>query len=421
MKKKVAGTLILLSFSLLGAEKLTLNEALSIAYENNYEYQNAKLEKKNADLQVKEGYKNVAPKLDYTGSYAVLGNDRNFMLNDGSFSEDRFTHELGIVQPIYNGGTIVTGVKIANMAQELIDYKLIQSKSNLKLGVINSYLQVIAQNEAIKVYKNSLEEVKIAYDQAERKYELDLISKSDFLPLKSKLISTETSLIEAKNQADIYMIRLKNLIGLSAHEEIELEKLEVQKYDLELINLEEDIKFALANSKESRISELNTEIVEAQEKISRADLLPRVNGKLAYSSNSGEVRDSMDEWYWTAGVEVSWRIFDFGQSLNSYSRSKNETKKAENLEKKSKEDLEVMIRTNYIDLVKLNGMVEAKEAELEASEENYELQKRKYNEGIISITDYLIYETSINDTRLSLIKTRLDYYYAYEKYNENLK
>ncbi len=422
MKKVMTLMLILMASSLWGSEKMTLNESLDMAYENNYEYQNVKIDKENIDLQVREGYKTAAPRLDYRGGYTATGDENKMsMMGGGPKSDQRLNHELGITQPIYNGGTVIAGIEIAKISQELMNYKLEKSKSQLKLQVIDAYLKVLAQAEVIAVYETSLEEVKASFDQAERKYQLDIISKSDYLPLKTQVISTGTNLVEAQNQGEIYMIEFKNIIGMPIDRDIDLESLEFQKYDLDLIDVDADISYALLNNKDSRISQLNTNIVEEQEKISKSDLLPQINARLAYSAEDRHLSDSMDEWYWTAGVEINWRLFDFGKSWDAYTRSKNETKKAENTERKALDDLEVNIRTNYIDLVKLNGTTEAKEAELEASQENYDLQKRKYNEGIISITDYLIYETKLNDTKLSLIKTKLDYYYAYEKYLEDLK
>ena len=422
MKKIIGMMLILLTCSLWGAEKLTLNESLDMAYENNYDYQNVKIDKENIDLQVREGYKSAAPKLDYRGGYTVTGDENKMsMIGGGPKSDQRLNHELGITQPIYNGGTVIAGIEIAKISQELMTYQLAKSKSKLKLEVINAYLTVLAQAEVIKVYETSLEEVKVAFDQAERKYQLNIISKSDYLPLKTKVISTDADLVEAQNQGKIYKVEFKNLIGMPVDQELELEWLEFQKYDLDLIDVDADISYAILNNKDSRISQLNTDIVEEQEKISRADLLPKINGRLAYSAEDRHLKNSMDEWYWTAGVEINWMLFDFGKSWDAYARSKNETRKAENSERKTLDDLEVNIRINYIDLVKLNGISETRVAELEASQENYDLQKRKYNSGIISITDYLIYETQLNDTKLSFIRTKLDYYYAYEKYLENLK
>jgi outer membrane protein len=422
MKKIMSLMLILMTSSLWGSEKMTLNESLNMAYENNYEYQNVKIDQENIDLQVLEGYKSAAPKLDYSGGYTATGDKNKVSITgDEAKSDQRLNHQLAISQPIYNGGTVTTGIEIAKISQELMTYQLAKSKGQLKLEVIEAYLKILAQVEAIKVYKISLEEVKVAFEQAERKYQLNMISKSDYLPLKTKVISIKTDLVEAQNQGEIYMIKFKNIIGLPIDQDIELKNLEFKKYDLDLIDVNADINYALLNNKDSRISQLNNDIVEKQEKISRADLLPQINAKLAYNAEDHHLNDSADKWYWTAGIEVNWMLFDFGKSWDAYTRSKNETRKSENTVRKTLDDLGVTIRTNYINLVKLNGTIGAGESELEASQENYNLQKRKYDKGIISITDYLIYETQLNDIKLSLIKNKLDYYYAYEKYLEDLK
>ena len=394
---------------------------LDMAYENNYEYQNVIIDSVNIDLQVKEGYKSAAPSLDYEFGYAATGEDYEMTLMDASSSDQKLSHNLVISQPIYNGGTVIAAIKIAKIYQELMTYQLAKSKSQLKLEVVDVYLKVLTQAETIKVYETALEEVTAAFDKAERKYQLGLISKSDYLPLKTEVISTRTDLMEAKNQNAIYMIDFKNIIGMPMDQDINLEDIKFQKYDLDLIDVDSDINHALLDNKDSRISQLNTNIVKEQEKISRSDLLPQINASLIFSGQDRDFSDSMDKWYWTVGVGIDWKLFDFGKTWDAYTRSKNETKKSENTNKKTLDDLEVSIRTNYINLIKLNGTVEAIESQLEASQENYDLQKRKYNEGIISITDYLTYETQLNDTKLSLVKTTFDYYYAYEKYLEDLK
>ena len=63
------------------------------------------------------------------------------------------------------------------------------------------------------------------------------------------------------------MIEFKNIIGMPMDQDIDLEDLEFQKYDLDLIDIDADINYALLNNKDSRISQLNTDIVEKQEKI----------------------------------------------------------------------------------------------------------------------------------------------------------
>ena len=423
MKKISIGIiLILFNVSLLGAEKINIEEALQLAYENNYEYRNIKIDRENTELQLKESYKTAMPRIDYIGSYnTVEDGAQSLPTAMGPMSDQLFKNQIGLVQPLYQGGIVVAGVKMANMAIEMSDYKIEKTKSLVKLDTIEKYLKVLEQKEKIKVYENSLKEVTMSYKKAKRSYDLGLISASDYLPLKTQVISTETSLIEAKNQYKIYVIELKNSIGIPSQNEIELEGIPYARYDISNIDIEKDVKYAKETNMDSIISRLGTEITKEKEKLTRAELLPTVNARFSYNSEDKYASRSMDEWYWKAGIEINWTLFDFGKTWDKYSRAKNESLKAENNYNKSLDDLEVKIRKNYINLIKLNGMLESTLAELRATEENFFLQKKKYNEGLISLTDYLIYESQLNNSKLNVIQTKLNYYLAYEKYVEDLK
>jgi len=421
MKRIISLMLILFTINLFGAEQITLDEALEIAYEKNYDYQNAKIDKENTDLEVKAGYKSAIPNIDYRGGYKLMGNDSQTMLRNGNMSDQVFNHELGLNQPIYDGGKISAGIKIAKKSQNLMKYQLFDTKSQLKLQVIDAYLKALAQKEVVKVYEFSYKDVKIEEIQAKRKYELKLISRADYLPLKVKVLATNTDLIEAQNKYKLTLVELKNILGLPMESDIDLVGLEFKKYNLNLIDIDEDIKYAILNNHKSRIIQLNTEITKEKEKLSRAEFLPQIDARLAYTADDRHLQDSMDKWYWTAGVGIQWKLFDFGKSWDTYAVSKNETKKALNEEKKNIDKIKVEIKTNYIKLTTLNSMYKSRKAELEVSEENYQLQKKKYNQGLISIVDYLTYESTLNNTKLDYIKTKLDYYYAYEKYLEDLK
>jgi hypothetical protein len=73
MKKKILlGLCFVLSISIFGKEKINIDEALQMAYENNYEYKNIKIDRKNTELQLKESYKTAMPRVDYRGSYNTV-------------------------------------------------------------------------------------------------------------------------------------------------------------------------------------------------------------------------------------------------------------------------------------------------------------------------------------------------------------
>lgn len=421
MKKIFLVLLLLSNYSIFAQSKVTLEEAIDLAYKNNYKFKNIQIENNNIELEKNQAYKEALPYMGYRGTYITTDDENQIDLMDGTMTDQGFFHEISLNQPIYNGGMIVSNIKIAEIFKEIGDNRLMEEKSRLKLAVITKYSQIVGQKHIIRVYEEAVEEVKFSYEKAQRELELEYISNADYLPLKSSYIDSELKLSEAKNQLKIYLIEFENLLGLPSSEEIDVEEIKPKRYSIETINLKDDIETALENSRESKIINLNREVTEERKVAARAELLPEINAKLAYNADDRHFNSSGNKWYWTTGVEINWRLFDFGKNYDSYSKAKNEVERAENKRAMELNDLEVKIRRNYIELIKTGDALKSQDAKLEASKENFRLQKKLYSQGQISTIEYLIYESQLNNSKLSLIQANLNYYIAYEKYREDLK
>lgn len=421
MKNFFLVLLLLSNYSIFAQSKVTLEEAIDLAYKNNYKFKNIQIENNNIELEKNQAYKEALPYIGYRGTYITTDDENQIDLMDGTMTDQGFFHEISLNQPIYNGGMIVSNIKIAEIFKEIGDNRLMEEKSRLKLAVITKYSQIVGQKHIIRVYEEAVEEVKFSYKKAQRELELEYISNADYLPLKSSYIDSELKLSEAKNQLKIYLIEFENLLGLSPSEQIDVEEVKPKRYSIETINLKDDIETALENSRESKIINLNREVTEERKVVARAELLPEINAKLAYNADDRHFNSSGNKWYWTTGVEINWRLFDFGKNYDSYSKAKNEVERAENKRTMELNDLEVKIRRNYIELIKTGDALKSQDAKLEASKENFRLQKKLYSQGQISTIEYLIYESQLNNSKLSLIQANLNYYIAYEKYKEDLK
>ncbi|UUV17617.1 TolC family protein [Fusobacteria bacterium ZRK30] len=421
MKKLFLILLLLSNYSIFAKNKVTLEEAIDLAYKNNYKFKNIQIENNNIELEKNQAYKEALPYISYRGTYITTDEENQVDLMDGTMTDQGFFHEISLNQPIYNGGMIVSNIKIADIFKEIGDHRLMEEKSRLKLAVITKYSQIVGQKHIIRVYEEAVEEVEFSYRKAQRELELEYISNADYLPLKSSYIDSKLKLSEAKNQLKIYLIEFENLLGLSPYEQTDVEEIKPEKYSIETIDLKDDLETALENSRESKIINLDREITEERKNVARADLLPEVNAKLAYNADDRHFNSSGNKWYWTTGIEINWRLFDFGKNYDSYSEAKNEVKKAENKRMMELNDLEVKIRRNYIELIKTSDALKSQDAKLEATQENFRLQKKLYSQGQISTIEYLIYENQLNNSKLSLIQANLNYYIAYEKYREDLK
>jgi len=420
--KKLVFTMLILSINLvsLGAPfKLTLEEAIQMAYENSYTLRNADIDLTNSNLQVREAYKEALPKIDYSGKF-----DRNaeeIYGDNGDDRKTRYSHNIDLVQPIYRGGTIGAGVDAAKSVNERSIYEYDNTKNDLRLLIIDKYITILQLIESKEVFEKSLKEVEEQYNRANRKYELKLIAKSEVLPFKTRVINNRTNIIETVNRIKIVEVELKNELGINRDVEIELSPIDNRRYDLELVDLDADVKFARVNNKDSKIAQLNVEIARAEEAVAKAEFLPEVDFRFGYGSQDSRFDDSGDDWQWNTGVTVSMNLFSFGQDMNAYDRAKNNTVKSENLEARARDDIEVEVRSFYLDLVRLEGTVDEQVAAVESAQENLNLEKRRYESGLTDVIDFLQIENVLREAELALIQAQLNYYLAYEKYKDSLR
>ena len=416
----IAGMLLAVNLASWGAPlKLDLEESIRLAYENSYTLKNADIDLVNSNLQVKEAYKEALPKIDYRGT-----GDRSAeeMYGDsGDKRKTRYSHNVELVQPLYRGGVIGAGISAAKNINERSLYEYGNTKNDLRLSIIEKYITILQLYESKEVFEKSLKEVEEQYNRANRKYELKLLAKSDVLPFRTRVINNRTSIIETINRIKIAEVELKNELGIARDIEIELRPIDQQRYDLELIDLDADVKFARMNNKDAKIANLNVEIAKAEETAAKSEFLPEVDFRFGYGSDDSRFDDSADDWQWNTGVTVSMNLFSFGQDLNAYDRAKNNTQKSKNLEFRAQDDIEVEVRSFYLDLIGLEGTVDEQVAAVESAEENLNLEKRRYESGLTDVIDFLQIENVLREAELALIQAQLNYYLAYEKYKDSLR
>jgi OMF family outer membrane factor len=420
MKKILIVTLIISLSVYVSGEAITLNlnQCIERALSNSYTIKNADIDLENSELQVREAYKEALPKISYTGLYDK--NEEN-IYGDNLDRDENYYNRIELIQPLYRGGLIGAGIVAAKKIRELSDYEFLKSRSELRLLIIEKYLNILKFQNELEVYQASLKDVEGQYKKAQRKYELRLFSKADVLPFATRVRNIRTNIIRLKNIIEITQLELKNEIGIDRRRELELRPIDSVNYDLLGIDIEADVELARENNRDSKMARLDYEITKANESLARAEFFPKVDFTLGYTGEEGDFDGASEEWQWDAGITVTMNLFEFGQNLNAYNRYKNETEKSKNLEMKARDDIEVTLRSNYSELVRLKETVKEQQAAVESSYENYSVEKRRYENGLVSVIDFLQIESDLREAKLSLLEASLDYYLAYEEYQEYLK
>ena len=415
MKKKILGMMLIMSCSSFGME-VSLEKAVDMAFKNNRDLKNSKIETVQQDLLYKETAKGALPTVSIEGGYT---DDR-----DDSYDDGYFENGIVLTQPIYSGGEIYYGIEGAKKSKELYDLTYEKEKWDTRLEVVKQYITILQLRKSLEVYETSKVEKEEELKRQQEFYNLGLIDKSEILKVESSLYESKSDIIETKNEIQKEKITLKKLMGISLEKDILLKDIEVEKIDPEKIEFENDLKNAVKESLESKKLKLNAEITKLEEKATKSEFLPEVDLEYAYeSSDMASFSDSADvkDWNWSIGVSFEWEIFNFGSSMDSYKSAKLDTEKAEISRDNSIEDLKKEITSAYLEIETLYSLIETRKKSYETSNEIYEIDREKYSNRLIDTVDYLQTESDLREAQVNYINVQMDYYQAYEEYLNLIK
>lgn len=421
--KKILVVFLLMTNIVL-ARDLTLDQAIDLSLNNSKEM---RISEKNLDiskLNVSKAFKNALPSVTYTGAYTVGEHERRILTQSerNYVSKKRgYTQNLKLTQPLFTGGVVTAGIKGAKAYENIASYSFLQSKIKNRLDTIKIFSDIINAQRNLEALKYSEGVLLKRYQKQEEQLKLRLITKPDILQTEYSIEDIRAQMINVKNVVDTNMEKLYIRTGISKSEPLNLVPFDIPNNFSEKINLDSDLKQAINESLSAKVAEEQVKVASATRMAAVGDLLPQVSAFASYGTGERTTFErSYRDGEWTGGVQVSWKVFSFGSDLDNYRVAKLQEEQEELRETSTKENIEIDVRSAYLNVLSLEKQIASQAKALEAAKVNFELNQEKYDAGLISTVDYLDFENTYRQARIAYNKVLLDYYYAFETYRSLL-
>ncbi len=425
MKKYMMIISILLSTGIY-AKEYTIDTAVEVALTNNKE-----IKKENKEIEIKEldytkSRKLALPKLKYSGNINQLSEETTLLYGVQLLpykidnSDLNYSNKLVLEQPIYTGGAIASGIKLLNINKDLEQVKLDQKKREVKLNILVNYLAIVKLQKNQEILENSLKELNETNKNLNESLELDLIQKKPVLDINYRISELKSNIISIKRELDIRKMTLKSLMGVDKNEDITIKNIIIPEVKLADISLESDTQYALENKSTIKSLELSKEMSEANKKIKKADLLPKVNLKANYEmfgETYGTAITAKDN-RWNVELTATMTLFDFGMSYDEVTKVKKEIESKDLDEETAKDKIEIGIKNAYSELQRLLEIIDVKKEALISTKENYRIEKDKFDVLLNTSIDLLGAENNLSKVQVELINAQIDAYTSYLKYND---
>ena len=417
-------TVFLLMTNIVLARDLTLDQAIDLSLNNSKEM---RISEKNLDiskLNVSKAFKNALPSVTYTGAYTVGEHERKILTqSERNYASKKrgYTQNIKLTQPLFTGGVVTAGIKGAKAYENIASYSFLQSKIKNRLDTIKIFSDIINAQRNLEALKYSEGVLLKRYQKQEEQLKLRLITKPDILQTEYSIEDIRAQMINVKNVVDTNMEKLYIRTGISKSEPLNLVPFDIPNNFSEKINLDSDLKQAINESLSAKVAEEQVKVASATRMAAVGDLLPQVSAFASYGTGERTTFErSYRDGEWTGGVQVSWKVFSFGSDLDNYRVAKLQEEQEELRETSTKENIEIDVRSAYLNVLSLEKQIASQAKALEAAKVNFELNQEKYDAGLISTVDYLDFENTYRQARIAYNKVLLDYYYAFETYRSLL-
>ncbi|WP_163470147.1 TolC family protein [Fusobacterium sp. IOR10] len=418
--KKLIGILLLFS-STIFAREINLQEAIDLALNNSKTLEQSSRNTEIGELNLSRAFKSALPTVAYQGIYSKYEHTLTnvYLAEDLQTrkSKDYYTSQIIVTYPIFQGGAVLGGIKGAKAQSNVLKYSYLKEKANTRINVIDMYSEILTKEKNLEALETSRLQLSSKYKEQEEKLKMELIIKADLLKTQYSLLNVESEIVKTKNEIYIGKKKLKIETGINDLEEITLEKISVPTNLSDNINLDEDMKLAKTSSLDALISENNLKYKKAEEMVAFSDNLPKVNVFGEYGGTKMKhFSETDDNQEWRGGVQIDWEFFSFGSGIDKYRVAKENYKIQELEDSIVQDNIEINLTTAYSEVIRLEKLRKANKSSLEASRENYNIDKERYDAGLISTQDFLDSEVQYREAKINYNQAESDYLIAFEKY-----
>ncbi len=390
--------------------KWTLQKAVNHALENNISVKQTLLDGGVAEENVISARANFLPNLNASASHAF--NFGSFIGQDGnriSLDTRGNSVSLNTGVTLFNGFQNINQYKQAKLGIESNKLQMDILKNNISLNIVNAYLSILLNKEALTLAEEQLKISQKSLDQVQELVDAGARAKADLLVAKSQLAGDNERLVNAQNSVDLSLLSLSQLLQVS-DEGFDIEKINIDLTNVVLAykNSNEILSYAIENRPEIKNAELNIENARLNYEISKGAYYPTLSfgagASTSYQHAQGEDdvrlapdptsptgfsfvpngfgKQFEDNLGYNLGFSLSIPIFNGFRTDANVSRSRINKERIELALEQEKQTLTANVKQAYADAKASLTQYEASQSSLKSQEEAYKNEQDKYDLGV---------------------------------------
>lgn len=420
MKKnqKILILIMLLGFSFSLSAQTTsysLDDCIFYAWKNSTSLKRSQNQVRSEQSRLEQSRAALAPNLNLNVSQSYSSSNS---YSSGSWDRESnasTNFSLSSSVTLYNGAKLRNTIRQnkLNLAVSELDEET--EKDLISLDILIAYIDVLLAKEQ---YDNSVAQLQSTEKQleyAEVRQTTGIISKADYLNIKSQHASEKASVVSAQNDLRMNYVSLMQLMNMAVSDDFQVITPEIESIIKDKIetNAETIYNLALGIRPDIKNAEMNIQSADLGVKIAKAEKLPSLSLSMGlgtgYNDNLSGVNLSdqlSNKISPSLGLSLSIPIFQRKSVKNQVTQA---TITADNYRLsllEIKNDLRKSIEQACVDAKNADINYQALQEQYEAEQESYQMMEEMFGQGLINSVDFISSKNNLKSAENNLVRAK---------------
>lgn len=397
---------------------LSLEQAIEIGLKNNKNIQISHLKQEMSATKEKDLKMEKLPDIEFHTSYTQVTN--LYQHQDGVFNKatkydainGMYDFTLSASIPLYMGGKIRNTEKKAAIDTEISTLKTHLDERQLKMEIITAFLQIHHLKEQQNLINDKMKEDSVNIRQVKTLKANGVVTVNEVLRTSLQLSNHTMSRTELDNDIQIAEHKLKTILSLPENQEMHVNTEDLISDETAIPYIDDLTETALRKNESVEITHKNLSLKELDQKIIKADYLPKITAGGEYFLKYPNMMFFPPEPYayrlGMIGMNLTYPI----ENLYKNKYRMQEARENINLAQLQIEENEEKIRHNVYEAYKkfeeTGQKVKIAEEAINQAKENYRIVKTKYANKLSLITELIDADNTYLEAESNLISVKIN-------------
>lgn len=333
------------------------------------------------------------------GELAGFGNALGSEVRDAFRTNTRsiIAGSVMINQPVYVGGAITAGNRMADIAERMATTQIDASEQSILYDIDKTYWLVVSLKQKQRLADSFVELVGKLNSDVHKMIENGVATRADGLKVDVALNEAEMTKTEVDNGLALSRMLLCQLCGMPINSEIMLTdednedfigSMTLGKYD-----------HSMAETRRPELQLLNDAIGlgEQTTKLTRAGMLPQVAVTGGYIISNPNLFNSFEKKFdgmWNIGILVRIPVLDWGDTMYKVRAAKVATDMVRMEYEETKELIDLQVNQSDYKLSEARKKLTTAEKNIKRAEENLRCANLGFKEGVMQISEVMAAQTA---------------------------